>query len=104
MTARLAHPSFQSQKTGVSLVPHASTTVRRPPRKPSGPDHGPGGGVRHRPLPDRMAPIPPNSVDGRVDQRRGKEASGIRHPAVRAEAAVTGLGRALMRIWRARRC
>jgi DNA-binding transcriptional ArsR family regulator len=35
MITHPAHPSFQSQKTGVSLVLHASSTLRRAPRKPA---------------------------------------------------------------------
>ena len=51
MTIRLT--PFQSQKTSVSLAPHASSTLRRHRRKPQGSDHSPGGGLRHRPLAPR---------------------------------------------------
>jgi hypothetical protein len=56
--------SFQSQKTGVSLVPHASSPLRNSPRKPQGSDHGPGGGVRHRP--------PTSRADGLRSQSHGR--------------------------------
>jgi hypothetical protein len=53
MTGRLTHPPFPGLKTSLDIATHAGSTLRRRPRKPSGPDHSPGGGVRHRP---RRAP------------------------------------------------
>jgi hypothetical protein len=51
--ARAMTCSFLGPKTGLSIAAYADSTLRRPPRKPPGPNHSSGGGVRHRPLASR---------------------------------------------------
>ena len=81
--------SFQSQKTGVSLVPHASSPLRNSPRKPSGSDHGPGGGVRHRQWhPEHIAFVSrtmagPTSPCGEKAPRRRTKRNGARKDEAR---------------------
>jgi hypothetical protein len=97
--ARAMTCSFLGPKTGLSIAAYADSTLRRRPRKPSGPDHSPGGGVRHRPLASRahrlrspdhdravfavLRKLAATASETRESQRRAQTAKG-RCPSVEA--------------------